>query len=434
VAIIREVCGRDGSEAEIAEVIAEGGKYASGYEWKPAMQRLAVARLARGTARVTLPRLLASPGVGPPATQTITGSKWSTFADVVRMLSTRGERMPTGFETFDRATRGGPFAGRVIVIGGAPGSGKTSLVVQLARHYFLAGHAIAIVASDEEASGLAIRWGQAAGFVREDLETGEEETLRALHREVNSERCALLVDQDVADAPLEAIVSKLVPLAQTTGRPGVLVVDSVQTVRTLLGDAADSPRERINCAVSAIKRAAKVDGLLVLVTSEMARGFYRGGSDASTSGLASFKESGSIEYGASVALSMRNVTGESCLFDVQIEKNRLGEKLAFRLEMDRDRATFAEVAGPEVTGADEDRAVAKAAARERRIAEIAEQMLQALAQSSVTVSNQHVLRALVKGEEALKAAAVSQLLAHGRIVGGNGKPFLVPSDCQGVAA
>jgi hypothetical protein len=100
--------------------------------------------------------------------------------------------------------------------------------------------------------------------------------------------------------------------------------------------------------VHALKRAARL-GVFVLATSELARGAYRSNDPTQrTTSLASFKESGSVEYGVDFALVLRSVTGEADLVDVEIAKNRLGAKLEFRLRLDRVRALFSEESAPKV--------------------------------------------------------------------------------------
>lgn len=331
--------------------------------------------------------------------------------------------MPTGVRTFDEATRGGPLSGRLGVFGGAPGAGKTSFVMQLARHFFLAGHAVAFVAADEEADGLAIRWGQQEGLSRDALEHGDAAARTALADAVRADRL-LLVDQDEEDATLEDAINSLRPLALATGRPGVLVVDSLQTVNTAARGDFESARARVDCTMSVLKRAAKVDGFLVLATSELARSAYRGGRDSPTSGLASFKESGSIEYGAGFALTMVNAPGEAFLIDVAFEKNRLGQKLQFRLVMDPGRATLNEVEALPVPDA-ETVAALKDNERTERLEKAAAKLMAALASSSVPICNQQALRALAIGSSTFRALTVNWLIARGKICGGKGAPFAV---------
>lgn len=278
------------------------------------------------------------------------GPKWKTPAERARSLGLRGIRLPTPFETFNKATRGGPLTGRVVVVGGAPGAGKTTMLLQIARHYALQGHHVCVLAADEEADGLAIRWGQQEGLSRDDLEAGQEQAREWLAARFEALESFFLIDQDEHDdLTLDFVAEKLGELTKATGRPGVLIADSIQTLRAAgTEEAADNERRRIDIVMKAAKKAAKVHGHLVMLTSEMARGFYRS-KDAQqrTDALAAFKESGSIEYGVGTALALVSVPETKDLVDVIMAKNRLGEKLDFRIELDRARAKFDEVDTPD---------------------------------------------------------------------------------------
>lgn len=278
---------------------------------------------------------------------------WKSPATRARGLGLRGVRLPTCFPTLDKATRGGPLSGRVIVIGGAPGAGKTTFVLQLGRHYTNEGYSVAIVAADEEGDGLIIRYGQQEGCRREDLEAGVPEAREWLAERFEDLPNLILVDQEEEDAPLEAIAAELVRRAN--GKPAVLIIDSIQTVCAMGTAEARTPRDRVDYAVVALKHAAKKQGLLVIATSELARGAYRSKSSSDQiEDLAAFKESGGIEYGAGTAIILRNVPKEPDLVAVSIAKNRLGEKLEFTIKIDRLRASFTEVTGIAAPDLDEE--------------------------------------------------------------------------------
>jgi KaiC/GvpD/RAD55 family RecA-like ATPase len=235
-------------------------------------------------------------------------SKWLTPTERARHIGGTGTRLPTGIETLDRATRGGPSSGKLLVIGGAPGAGKTTLVVQVGRHYTQQGHAVAILAADEDADGLLIRWGQSEGIERDTLEMGMEESRARLAELLADKPKLLLVDADEDGATVEDVAERLAEIA--AGGVGVLILDSIQTLRTRRSETADSPRARIDEVIATLKRAAKERGFLVLATCELSRGAYRSQNAADRiDDLAAFKESGGIEYGATTLLVLRSVKG-----------------------------------------------------------------------------------------------------------------------------
>ncbi len=266
---------------------------------------------------------------------------WRTPAERAATLGGALVRIPTGLPTLDKATRGGPQAGRVVIFGGAPGAGKTTLACDLAHGLARRGVPIAILAADEDADGLLVRFGQREGFAREQLEEGDPVT-----RERFAERVGalplLLVDADEDNALVEDLVEEFVQ--RHPAGPRVLIVDSIQTVRCSGSADADGPRARIDLVIGALKRAAKAHGLLVIATCELARGAYRSKNAADQiDDLAAFKESGGIEYGAALLLVLRSVADSPGMVDVSMPKNRMGQKLPFRLALDFARASFSEV-------------------------------------------------------------------------------------------
>jgi KaiC/GvpD/RAD55 family RecA-like ATPase len=269
-----------------------------------------------------------------------------TLAERYGGLVSQGPQIPTGMRTLDRLTRGGPRVGKLVLLGGAPGACKTALATQLACTWALAGVPVTFLAFDEEADAVAIRIGQAGGQAREHLEAGVAHAVRAAAARAAGPLAALeLVDGEDDGATIEDAAEAL--RARAGAGPAVLVVDSLQTaaIRTR---AKESRREEIDARVGALKSAAK-SGLLVVATTELARGSYRSKNSAEQiDDLAAAKESGGIEYAASMLLVLRSVPGTPDLVDVTVPKNRLGpERAPWRFRLDFDRATVAEVDRPE---------------------------------------------------------------------------------------
>ena len=261
-----------------------------------------------------------------------------TIADRVMALgSETSVRMATGFPTLDRITRGGLPTGKLLAIGGAPGAGKTALGVQWAFRWPQAGAHVGVLACDEDASGLLIRFGQLLGIERADLERGDAAAKSKLVEWVSRVHFTLW-DSDEDEISLERASKDL--RATAGDLPSVLLVDSLQTVRVDGAAGAGSPRERIDAVVRAAKLAAKVDRHLVVATSELARGAYRSRDvSESINDLAAFKESGGIEYALGLALVLRSRPDANGLVDVTVPKNRFGnEKTPFAIRLDFARA------------------------------------------------------------------------------------------------
>ena len=261
-------------------------------------------------------------------------------------------RLSTGLPTLDGATRGGLLLRKVVGVGGAPGAGKTALAVQMAHGWATAGIHVAFLAADEDADAILIRFGQLAGLSRDALENGDADTRAKLAAWCESVPL-MLVDGDDAGSTVEEVSKELVEGAK--GKPSALVVDSLQTVRTkeLPPKGADL-RAKVNIVVRTLKHAAKVDGHLVVTTSEIARSAYRNKDQAENANpLAAFKESGDIEYGMGLAFVLTSRQGSSDLVDATVVKNRLGQgKPAFLLRLDHTRAGVAEANASTIETAD----------------------------------------------------------------------------------
>jgi RecA/RadA recombinase len=260
----------------------------------------------------------------------------------MRFVGRDATRLTTGLPTLDAATRGGISARKLVVVGGAPGAGKTALLVKLAFYWLSKGVAVGILASDEDADGLLTRLGQLSGIPRDALECGAPAACRQL-----SDWCSrvplLLVDGDEDGSSVESLSAELRVLA--AGRPSGMLVDSIQTARTVAQvPSGTDARARVDAVVRALKCASKVDGHVVVASSELARAAYRSRDAAEqTNALAAFKESGAIEYGVSLAVVLSSRQGTSEIVDAAVVKNRLGPgKPEFVLRLDHDRADVQE--------------------------------------------------------------------------------------------
>jgi KaiC/GvpD/RAD55 family RecA-like ATPase len=245
---------------------------------------------------------------------------------------------PTPLETLNTATRGGLRAKSILILGGAPGAGKTTLAVQLGAHYVEQGVPVVIMAADEAIELLLTRMAQRHGIMREDIEQWRPHAAKRW-AEITSPWPLLAVDAEEPDATLEQVAERL-----SSKGAGVMIVDSLQTVRSDTSHEADNPRARLDDVVLTLKQVAKRYGHIVIATSELSRGAYRSKNAADQiDDLAAFKESGGIEYAMTVGLVLRTPAGEGGIVNVSTAKNRLGGgKPKFRLQLDPARATFRE--------------------------------------------------------------------------------------------
>lgn len=188
-------------------------------------------------------------GVWNTLVETIAATPASRFqalaggASVVRALSSveasDNPRAPTGIEEFDRVLGGGLVPGGVILLGGDPGIGKSTLLLQ----------AMAAIGATRRALYV----------------TGEESTdqiaLRAHRLGLVNAAVELL-----AEVQLEAIVGAI-----RTHRPDVVVIDSIQTVYTEALESAPGSVAQVRECAAQLTRLAKQTGITIILVGHVTK-------------------------------------------------------------------------------------------------------------------------------------------------------------------
>ena len=148
-------------------------------------------------------------------------------------------RVATGIEEFDRVLGGGLVAGGVVLIGGDPGIGKSTLLLQaLAR---LAGRHAALYVTGEE--------------------SGEQVALRAQRLQLDAGRMQLLTE-----IHLEKILAALIE-----HKPRIAVMDSIQTLYSdALQSAPGSVAQVRECAAQ-LTRYAKQSGTCIVFVGHVTK-------------------------------------------------------------------------------------------------------------------------------------------------------------------
>jgi DNA repair protein RadA/Sms len=148
-------------------------------------------------------------------------------------------RFGTGIEEFDRVLGGGLVAGGVVLIGGDPGIGKSTLLLQALANL---SHAKNVLYVSGEESGAQI-------------------ALRARRLTVDARDLKLQ-----AEIQLEKIVNTLVE-----HKPQVVVIDSIQTVYSdALGSAPGSVAQVRECAAQ-LTRIAKSTGITMILVGHVTK-------------------------------------------------------------------------------------------------------------------------------------------------------------------
>ena len=152
-------------------------------------------------------------------------------------------RVPTGIGEFDRALGGGLVAGGVVLIGGDPGIGKSTLLLQALAQLSTRGDS-----------------GQSVLYVSGE-ESPAQVALRARRLALDADNVHLL-----AEINLEKILATLL-----AARPAVVVIDSIQTVYSeALTSAPGSVAQVRECAAQ-LTRVAKQHGITVIMVGHVTK-------------------------------------------------------------------------------------------------------------------------------------------------------------------
>ena len=148
-------------------------------------------------------------------------------------------RFSTGIEEFDRVLGGGLVAGGVVLIGGDPGIGKSTLLLQ----------ALAGLSQNKQVLYVS------------GEESGAQIALRAKRLQVEAKDLKLQ-----AEIQLEKILGTIAQL-----KPQVAVIDSIQTLYTdVLGSAPGSVAQVRECAAQ-LTRVAKQTGVTIILVGHVTK-------------------------------------------------------------------------------------------------------------------------------------------------------------------
>ena len=148
-------------------------------------------------------------------------------------------RFATGLEEFDRVLGGGMVPGSVVLIGGDPGIGKSTLLLQALASLSQA-HPVLYVSGEESLSQVALRASR----------IGVDGTRLPMLAEISLERINTTIQQH---------------------RPAVVVIDSIQTVFTEQLQSAPGSVAQVRDCAAQLTRMAKQQGITVVMIGHVTK-------------------------------------------------------------------------------------------------------------------------------------------------------------------
>ena len=174
----------------------------------------------------------------PTRFQSVAGGR-SPVRPLSSIVARESPRVPSGLDEFDRVLGGGLVPGGVILLGGDPGIGKSTLLLQ-AGAALGAAHKVLYVTGEESVEQIALR-ADRLGLVNAPIEL-------------------------LAEVQLEAIVAAI-----GEARPEIVVVDSIQTVYTEALTSAPGSVSQVRECAAQLTRLAKQRGIVVVFVGHVTK-------------------------------------------------------------------------------------------------------------------------------------------------------------------
>ena len=150
------------------------------------------------------------------------------------------ERFSTGFAELDRVLGGGVVAGSMILLGGDPGIGKSTILLQAARNMAASGIDIVYISGEESLRQIKMR-GRRIGSI--------------------SDKLRFLCETD-----LESITATL-----QEEKPGLAIIDSIQTMYSAQVQASPGSIAQIREATGILLRLAKETGITFFLVGHVTK-------------------------------------------------------------------------------------------------------------------------------------------------------------------
>ena len=176
------------------------------------------------------------------------------------------QRLASGYGEFDRVLGGGLVPGSLVLLGGDPGIGKSTLLLQSCRS-MAERTSVLYVSAEESAQQVKLRWRRLAEVQIQAQDPALEDGPPAAHGQGAGADFQLLAETD-----LELVLQELESL-----RPAVAIIDSIQALHDAeLGSAPGSVAQVRECAAALARIAKRQNTALLLVGHVTKEGMLAG--------------------------------------------------------------------------------------------------------------------------------------------------------------
>lgn len=150
------------------------------------------------------------------------------------------DRVPTGLAELDRVLGGGVMAGSLTLVGGDPGIGKSTLLLQVCRNMANAGHKVLYISGEESLKQIKLRANR----------IGEFQDTMLLLCETNLE----LIEDAIKQA-----------------QPEIVIIDSIQTMYQESVSSAPGSVSQVREATSVFLQLAKGMGISIFIVGHVTK-------------------------------------------------------------------------------------------------------------------------------------------------------------------
>jgi len=169
-----------------------------------------------------------------------TPAQWSRPVPIHTVEMNQQRRVSTGIQEFDRVLGGGLVPGSLILVGGDPGIGKSTLMLQILHRLAEGKHKVLYISGEESLEQIKLR--------SDRLGTGSDD---------------LWVVSEVALESIRAVADEIVP--------NVMVVDSIQTVFTPELTSAPGSVSQVREATMHLMHLAKRTGIPIFLVGHVTK-------------------------------------------------------------------------------------------------------------------------------------------------------------------